>query len=137
MTKKSKKIIKKEPASGTDIAELDGVEKLLNKVRNAHEYKGDDLVKPKHEWTIVPLQSKRVRRQDEFYEQVIKSRIKLRHENWDDARTAARKLSEIGGVGEVIIISSKFTVKHSILATFDNGDQVASFQRVEAPRGVR
>lgn len=135
MTKKAKATAKKEFTVG--IADIDGVEKLLRMIRNAHEYTGDDLKKPKHEWVLVPIQSRRVRQQDEFYEQVIKSRIKLRHDDWDSARNAARKLSEVGGVGEVIIISSKFTVKHSILATFDNGDQVASFQRVEAPRGVR
>lgn len=136
MTKKSKKIVKKEVGAFVDgnIVELDAAQKRLYMVQNAHEYKGDDLKKPEHEWIVVPIQSKRVKSKDEFENAVYKAKIKLFHEKWDDARQAACKLSQVGGVGKVMIVSSKYSVKHSIMATFDNGDQVASFQRVEAPR---
>lgn len=59
------------------------------------------------------------------WEQVIeKARIELIHEKWEDALTAVRELSDIGGVLEVALVRVKMVLQPN--STWKDGKQVKS-----------
>lgn len=104
-------------------AELEKAEQLLAQAQGEN-------VETRQEWWIVPTAIPRVKR-PEFLDVLRRSRIKLRHDNWEDARTSAKELSEVGGVRDVLVVSMKVQHKANVMATFDNGTQTKSYNERE------
>jgi hypothetical protein len=80
------------------------------------------------EWWVVPVPIAKIKR-PEFLSVLKRTRVKLRHSEWEDAREEARSLSQTGGIRAVTIVSVKTEHKINAMATFDNGTQTEGYQR--------
>lgn len=76
-----------------------------------------------HRWLIVPepwrSTSGKAVTKKELVAELTKSRVVLEHATWEEASNEARRVSTLGGVGLVRVVSIKTTA--SVMDTYDNG----------------
>lgn len=78
-------------------------------------------------WVLLPRPIEglaKVAKRHEWEQVIEKARITLVHEKWEEALTAARELSDIGGVLEVALVRCKNVLQPN--SVWKDGKQVQS-----------
>jgi hypothetical protein len=118
MAKKGKKVAApKQSLREQKVAEdLTAVQKVWGRVVTLAVDKRED-----REWVLVPIAIPKVDSR-EFITAIAGARVELRgYTEWDEVHTAARELSQIGGVERVFILSNKKTSRVDVTAEFVDG----------------